>query len=166
MSGKTEVCATGPDFLTGRIRYIFTVICERLEAAESEIFITAYSIGKLDDKITSIIKQKLELGVKVIFIIERLKKKSGGSLDLLMKWCRRFENFDIYDFNPSNEYSSLHAKIIAIDRKVAIIGSSNLSKSGHLYNYEMGVVVRDGVAAQVVDACYSLLNSRNVKKVE
>jgi cardiolipin synthase len=76
-----------------------------------------------------------------------------------------FPNLKIYDFDSGSDKIDLHAKIIGVDNNTVIIGSSNLSKRGHVSNYEMGVVLKGETATRIIRGCYSLINSNKVKLI-
>ena len=53
-----------------------------------------------------------------------------------------FEYSKIYLFD-SSDMADLHAKIMVADRKVAIVGSSNLTSRGLVWNLEIGFLIED-----------------------
>ena len=79
---------------------------------------------------------------------------------------KEFSNLEVYDFDSGSDQVDLHAKIIGVDNNKVVIGSSNLSKRGHVSNYEMGVVLEGEAAARIIRGCYSLINSDKVKLVQ
>jgi len=60
---------------------------------------------------------------------------------------------------PTQEQADLHAKVIVVDRKKALVGSANLSLRGLMNNHELGVVVEGPVAAEIARAIDMLMAS-------
>lgn len=78
---------------------------------------------KIDIKIiTRLLKEDIEKGVTDLDKFRVLKNTFGAEI--------RYNN-------------NLHAKMVIIDRSVAIISSANLTKKGLSVNYEAGVCIRD-----------------------
>src|SRR5262245_65458159 len=48
----------------------------------------------------------------------------------------------IFDFARLGNQTDLHAKLLTVDRSVALIGSANMSFRGMVSNHEMALVVR------------------------
>ncbi|MEJ5347018.1 MAG: phospholipase D family protein, partial [Chloroflexus sp.] len=62
---------------------------------------------------------------------------------------KKYRHFQLYPFNPGNERGDLHAKVLVVDRKRALVGSSNLSYNGLILNHEMAVLI-DGQEAATI----------------
>ena len=164
MDNEIEICATGNEFITEGIRYIVPVTREILSNAEREILITVYSFGKFDKKIKNILIEKVTAGKKLILIVNKYSKQDLRP-SFIEEMNSEFSNLEVYDFDSGSKEIDLHAKIIGVDNNTAVIGSSNLSKRGHVSNYEMGVILKGEAAARIIRGCYSLINSDKVKLV-
>ena len=64
-----------------------------------------------------------------------------------------------------DEWSDLHAKVIVVDRRKAIIGSSNLSRRGFLTNYELALLLEGSTATTVASVVDKLLASPHVLRI-
>jgi phosphatidylserine/phosphatidylglycerophosphate/cardiolipin synthase-like enzyme len=66
-------------------------------------------------------------------------------------------NVRVFDFNRGKK--QLHAKVLVVDRKKAIVGSANFSWGGMYSNYEVGLLIEGEPAwklAEIID-CLSLM---------
>lgn len=70
-----------------------------------------------------------------------------------------FTHVKIIDFSRINN-QQLHAKILVVDRKKAVIGSANFSWGGMYANYEVGLFVEGEIAwelAGIIDALSAMI---------
>jgi cardiolipin synthase len=67
----------------------------------------------------------------------------------------------LYGFSDEQEYD-LHAKVIVADRKMALVGSSNLSRRGLLNNHELALFVEGKTVEQIASAIDKLLLSPSI----
>jgi len=72
---------------------------------------------------------------------------------------RSYPHLRLYQFAAGNE-GDLHAKVIVIDRRLALVGSSNLSRRGLLTNHELALVVEGPAVAEIGRAMDRLLASQ------
>lgn len=165
MTNKIEICATGAEFLTSGVRYIVPLYRELLLNASKEILITVYSFGSFDKQVKETLKSKIKEGLRVIFIVNRYSSQDYLPL-FITEMNSDFSNLEVYDFSSLQDTIDLHAKILGVDHNKVIIGSSNLSRRGQISNYEMGLNLEGDIASQIIDSCYSLINSDKVKKIE
>lgn len=130
-----------------------TVVFDSLKSTRKTIQISIFSLGEKNEEVReffNIIEDKLKAGRQVQFIINNLNGDligdySKNKLNMLMK----YENFDLQNFVPKKERDSLHAKIIVIDRKIALVGSANLTQHGMFSNYEIMLKVSGGVVGNI-----------------
>lgn len=139
---------------------------ERLfREAEREIALTVYAIYSRVDLLFDWMETALSRGIQVTVIVNRLNQQPPAPASELRRLAARYGHMRLYSFNPEEE-SDLHAKVVVVDRRVALIGSSNLSKRGLLTNYEMAVVI-SGPAAETAGAALDrLLANPYVLRVE
>ena len=76
----------------------------------------------------------------------------------------RYRHFHLYDFQ-GEAGSSLHAKAIVVDHRVALIGSSNMSRRGLLANHELALLVDGEVAATAGRALDAMIESPFARRV-
>lgn len=159
-----EILATGNIFVKRRnIRATGPVINRLLRESEGPIHMLVYKIGpsiglwkllenKLDNKhqVTIILSMKEQLP----FVKKRL-------LNLASKYADH-----LYLMNFNNPHGGLlHAKVLVVDRKIAVLGSANFSKGGLANHYEVGMLIKDSttsweIANMIEDLADSDLTTR------
>lgn len=140
-----RVVVTGVSWMGGGIGSIESALEQLIREAEQEIDLTAYSVTTGADVLFDWLEAALARGIKVRMVINRKDEQPSGVVSRLERLADTYPHFELYDF--TTEGAALHAKVIVADRRVAIIGSSNLSKSGLLNNHEIAVLIH-GAAAQ------------------
>ncbi len=132
-----KILATGSDFLKEGVRGTGPVVEELMANIENELHILAYVISKHAEKFLSLIENALESGVKTTLVINNLQNQDKEVVDILSKWNAKFNYFNLVDFNRKEK--TLHAKVVVVDRKKAVLGSANFSWGGMSGNYEIGI---------------------------
>lgn len=152
-----EVIGTGPELLKRGIRGIEPVIEETIKQAKEEIQIVAYVFTPSAIHVLDMIGRAAEKGVKVSFVINNLFSQKKFIIDRLMTLSEIFPNVRVFNFNRGKK--QLHAKVLVVDRKKAVVGSANLSWGGMYSNYEIGLLIEGEPAwklAEIID-CLSLM---------
>ena len=133
-----EFLVTTPDYMDAKtISDEFRI---SVESAKEEIWIVAPWITHLIPEIEEIAPK----GVK-FKIITRIDKKDIGTRSFDEAIARRLIHLGRGSLKKLN---SLHAKMVIVDRKKAIISSANITRAGlgdddaEIVNYEAGVVVQ------------------------
>lgn len=142
-----EVCWTSPQTGSG-IRLTLPVMKNLINSAEADITVIGYDVSKELPDILGPLTRKSELGVMITVLFDKLEEKVE-----FLKWARQLRNKKLYSrpYDPSNPYSSLHAKCLIVDRKVVMLGSPNLTYHGLFKNIEMSIVIREpGAVAEFV----------------
>lgn len=86
------------------------------------------------------------------FIVNNLNGTTIGKFSKTqLTLFQKFDNFDLYDFHGSKKRNTLHAKIIVIDRTIALIGSPNISNSAMNHNYEIMLSVGGKDVAKIAN---------------
>ena len=93
----------------------------------------------------------LDRGVRVSMVVNRLESQSVEATSRLRGFAGSYPHFRLYDFARDPGFD-LHAKVVVVDRRMALVGSSNLSRSGLLNNHELAVLVEGLAAADVARA--------------
>ncbi len=153
---KVNVVVTGPEWMGGGVGSIETVIADLFKTAKSELCISAYVIGNSSDLIFEWLENALQRGIKVKMLINRLDEQPFEVRGRLRNLLINYPHFTLYEFK-STENVDLHAKVISIDRKKALVGSSNLSKRGLISNFEMGLLVEGPVADTITNTLDKLV---------
>jgi cardiolipin synthase len=146
---KVQIVVSGLGWMGGGIGSIESAIQELLENAQDEILLTAYSIGNAD-RIFDLLDSALARGVRVRMVVNRFSEQHDSVQYRLAQLQRKYPHFYLHMFSPNGERSDLHAKVLVVDRKQALVGSSNLSYNGMVLNYELAVLMRDPEAVSQV----------------
>jgi cardiolipin synthase len=158
-----EILATGHALITKGIRGIEPVMEEIIKEAKSEIQILAYMFTAQAHHILNLVEKAAEKGVKITIIVNNLSSQAPTIKSKLKTLAGKFSHVKVFDFiDPKKGH--LHAKILVIDRKKALIGSANFSWGGMFSNYEICVLIEDEnvwTLAQAVDILTQL--SRKIK---
>ena len=125
-TSPVETTLANPD-----LREPVTVWSELFDAAKSEIVIAQfYAVSKPGtafDKVLASLTQAGQRGVKIRFLLDL--KGVGLSEPATIEQLKAIPNLDlrIIDFNKITGNGIVHAKYLAVDGKVAYIGSQNLT---------------------------------------
>jgi cardiolipin synthase len=137
---RVQFLATGPKLLKAGVRAIEPVIEELIQQAECEIHIVAYMFTTQALHILDLLEKAAERGIKITIVINRLASQEEQVRARLEFLNHKFHYVRLVNFSDISG-GQLHAKIVAVDRKRAVIGSANLSKGGMVTNYEIGVLI-------------------------
>jgi phosphatidylserine/phosphatidylglycerophosphate/cardiolipin synthase-like enzyme len=120
------------------------------------------------------------LHVRLYLDVHRGHQDTTLDSELLRRFARKFVEYDwphgaplpevFYD--PRSLYpdpagrSSLHAKCVVLDRRIAFVTSANFTQAAHERNIEVGVVVRSSrFAARLAEHFTTLAAAGNLKQV-
>ena len=133
---------TGPSSSVGGSRLTIAVVADLIAEAEHEIVLVSYATYP-PPTLTTALEVAASRGVAVTLLLERAKDKPG--------WKGMTEPFPDLDARhmcwPMSERpvgASLHAKVLVVDRRVALVGSANLTAFALERNLECGLLVRGG----------------------
>ena len=82
-------------------------------------------------------------------IVNRYSDKLPSIRHTLENMVSRFPYFKILNFQPESRSEDLHAKIIVVDRRKALVGSANLTWKGLVGNHELAVIVSGSIAFKI-----------------
>lgn len=146
---ELKVVATGSAWIGRGTGSVESAIEDILREAREEIQIAAFRITEGGVQFLKSIENCLEKGIRTTLIINRFGSQPPAVQNLLDDMTRRFPHFVQIDFRPKNKLEDLHAKIIVVDRSLALIGSPNLSWKGLVLNHELGAVISGPAAARI-----------------
>ena len=165
MSEETvRVVVTGTDWMGSGIGSIESAIDELFRNAADEIMLSVYTIGTGADLVFRWLEGALARGVQVRLIINSLHKQPADVIARLLETAGRYPHFHLHDYRGDFE-SALHAKTAVADRKVALVGSSNMSRRGLLANHELALYLQGPTAAIVAQALDALIGGPSVERV-
>lgn len=155
---KTRLVLTAPPSFSIKVQSTKNTVEKMLADAKSSITITGYSLSEHFDDMIDLIIQKSQSGVFVRFFVNDIDGQSH--FDKLRRYKGRF--LKIYNYKNSDDHmSTLHAKVISVDKKLTLITSANLSYHGQQGNIELGTLIESAaIARQVEDVFTRLLFSK------
>lgn len=163
-SNRTSVLVTGIDWMGGGIGSIESAMEQMFQEASGELLLTVYSISNRTDLLFDLLEAALSRGVQTKMVINRFEKQPYGVSKRLRDLAGKYPHFLLFGFSGGDE-SDLHAKVVVADRKIALVGSSNLSWRGMVTNYELAALVQDDAAITAAQAVDRLLVSENVTRI-
>jgi len=159
-----SVVVTGTAWMGGGIGSIESALERLFREAQQEIALTAYAISSGADLLFDWLETSLARGVQVKLIVNHLTNQPQDVRVRLHQLTTTYAHFYLYDFIPESQ-ADLHAKAIVVDRQLALIGSSNLSRRGLLVNHEIAVLVQGSAAATAASVLDRLLNNQLVVRL-
>lgn len=154
--------------VTGRLwlgadgaRSIGSVLGEIIESAAQEVLIVAYRLTIAVPDFVKAVERALARGCYVRLLLDRSTTDSAED-EYLERLLRHYPTFAVWDFRESTgayQHCSLHAKMVVVDRSVAIVGSANFSKNGMVENHEMALRVSGRAARSLAIACDSIVEN-------
>ena len=136
----TEILATGPDLVKIGLRGIEPVIEEIIMEANQEIQLLVYVFTPKAIHLLKLLEHSLERGIDVTIVINSLSKQNETIKTELNLLKSKYDHLKIINlFEAENHY--LHAKLVVVDRKKAVVGSANFTWGGMYGNYEVGLLV-------------------------
>ena len=139
---KIEILSTHPDIMKLGLRATEPSMLELINNAKDEIQILSYAVTNGASEIFLALEKALLKGVKLNFVLNDLGELNEKVLTSLKSFKENFQYCKIYIFD-SNGIQDLHAKIMVADREKAIVGSSNLTAKGLIWNLEIGFLIED-----------------------
>ena len=152
---KLEILGTGSAFMKQGIRSTEPVIEEIIMQASKEIQILAYVFTVKAIHILNEVEHAAKKGIRITIIVNDLPSQNEVIKSKLRTMQASFPHVHVLNFSDDKTKRQLHAKIVVVDRKTAVIGSANFSWGGMYSNYELGMMVEGKPAwkiAQLVDS--------------
>ncbi len=133
---------TGPGSAVGGGRLTIAVIADLVAEATTEIVLVSYATYP-PAALKQALQEAVARGVEVTMLLERTQDKPG--------WDGMLEPFPdlevtrlCWPLAARRSGASLHAKVLVVDREVALVGSANLTAFALERNLECGLLIRGG----------------------
>jgi hypothetical protein len=153
-----DLVLSGPDLAGSPTSDTAAVVRTLIEEATTEVILVSYAIHN-GERLFKPLADKMEkiASLQVVFYLDIPRKRNDTSLssEIVRRFVKEFKEKNwpwpklpdlFYDPRSLSEdqqqRSSLHAKCIIIDRKVALVSSANFTEAAQIRNIEAGVVVR------------------------
>ena len=151
-SDKVSLVVTAPPSFAINARATMNVVESMINGADRNILITGYSLSSYFSELVDTIIQKSQQGIFVKFFVNDIDKQQG--FDKLLRYKGRF--LKIYNYRQEDDnMAALHAKVISIDQKQALITSANLSYHGQQGNIELGTLIYSKPVAKQIDDIFT-----------
>jgi phosphatidylserine/phosphatidylglycerophosphate/cardiolipin synthase-like enzyme len=148
------------------LRSIGVVIQELAIEAKREALLTLFTPGSTAEPAKDLIKKLLDKDVVVRIIINDWKSQPKYLKQTLLSMkSENPEGLRLYDFRVEKG-CSLHAKAFVVDKRKAVVGSSNLSWSGMYSNYELAILLEGKDAENIAQLLNILIRSPLCREIE
>ena len=161
---NVSVIVTGLGWMKKGVRSIGSVIEDMITDASDEIQIAVYMVTSGASDFLKLLKTNLQRGKKLSIIVNSFYQQPEDIQEKFLELTKEFKNLVLLDFTESDR-EALHAKLIVVDRKVAFIGSSNLTWGGLTLNHEIGVRVEGPAARKVASLIDCLVRDQRTTRV-
>ncbi len=162
---SVRIVATGSCWAGRGVSSIYTVTEDLVARARSEIHATTYALGQEAVSILDRLEEKARESVEVLLIVNRFESQPRPLVDRLRELQQKYPTFDLYSFGTKQKGAELHAKLLVVDRREALVTSSNLSWHGLVGNHELGILLQGSSASKIARLIDKLANSDFVRSV-
>lgn len=153
---NVNIVVTGLAWMGHGVGSVESAIERMLTDASNEIQVATYMVTQGADEFLQLIRDCLSRGIQVTLILNRFSEQPERIRNRIEQMAQTFGHFFTFDFNPRKKRGDLHAKIIVVDRSIALVGSPNLSWGGLVTNHELAFLV-EGPAASTVARLLDIL---------
>lgn len=122
-----------------------SVILEMINSTEKELTLTAFILSSYE--IIEHLHHALARGVNVRVIMNSPDNQMPEIIQKLRYLEKEYPYMRIIGVTDV----TMHAKVMVVDRKIALVSSANFTMSGMMKNYEMGLLVNDSEIAQQIE---------------
>jgi putative cardiolipin synthase len=148
---RSDVVISGPTTDSTTLRLTSSVITGLIRDASKSLLVVSFAAFG----VTEVVRELMQAGVRGVHIDLVLESTAaqGGTLhggveaSAAFAAIREYVNFWIWpaEHRPviNGSRAALHAKLIAADKRVALVGSANLTDKALAANLELGVILRD-----------------------
>lgn len=153
---RTDVVISGPDSDSAPLRLTSAVIGELIRGAQKSLLVVSFAAFGVTEVVQEL-QHAAERGVRIDLVLESTAAQ-GGTLNGTMGASAAFDSIRPHvtlwtwpaDRRPlvGTSRAALHAKLVAADEYVALVGSANLTDKALASNLELGVILRDPAVVQ------------------
>jgi phosphatidylserine/phosphatidylglycerophosphate/cardiolipin synthase-like enzyme len=148
---RTEVVISGPATDSVSLRLTSSVITELIRDSQESLLIVSFAAFGVAELVTEQ-ERAIRRGVHIDLVLESTTAH-GGTLQGTVEASAAFQtirdqaSFWVWpaDRRPvvGTSRAALHAKLLAADERIALVGSANLTDKALASNLELGVIIRD-----------------------
>jgi phosphatidylserine/phosphatidylglycerophosphate/cardiolipin synthase-like enzyme len=156
-TNRVSLIVTGLGWLGGGVQAIENALLRLVDGAEHELALAVYAMSPGPERLWAAIERAVDGGIRSTIIIDRLDEQNPAMRDWIHQlWFRHADTLRLVDFRGEDSNDHLHAKIVVADRRMAIVGSANLTAHGLLLAHELALLV-EGPAAEEIAGQLDLL---------
>lgn len=159
---RVSVVVTGTEWMGSGIGSIESALERLFREAKQEIILAVYAISDGAELLVHWLENALARGASIRFVTNQLPEKVPQVIYRLVALQRAYSHLYLYEF-AGTDREDLHAKVVVVDRRMALVGSSNLSYRGMTTNLELALLVEGPAAADVARALDSLFASDKIR---
>ena len=160
---QARVIVSGISWMGSGFGSLESALHDTFRLATDEVVLTAYTIGIGARSFFSELEVLLERGIKIRMIVNRYHTQSKQVRKKLESLRKMFPlQLHLLSFVSQREDADLHANIMIIDRRYAIVGSANFSQRGFWDNHELALLLEGLAVADIVRAVDRLLASPRI----
>jgi phosphatidylserine/phosphatidylglycerophosphate/cardiolipin synthase-like enzyme len=177
---SVDLVLTGPEVPGTTCRDTGVVLRELFCGANQSVMVAGYAVYQGKEVFRALADRMAEipnLEVQMFLDVQRRYGDSTEPLELLRQFVHRFKTQDwpgtvmpqIY-YDPrslemdKDKRSSLHAKCVVVDSRIAFVSSANFTEAAQVRNIEVGVVIRSEHMAKKLAGHFQALADAGVLK--
>jgi len=163
---EPQIGVTGSYWVGRGKRSIWSLVRDSFAEAEREIIMAAYSLSETSPEFIGLFDTCLRKGVRIVLIVNRFgEQPSNARKGLVSLAWEHQKRLVLKNFNPTDRREDLHAKLIVIDHRIALVGSANITWKGMNINHELVLRIAGRRASEVGDLLDKLSVSPDTKLV-
>ena len=134
---------------------------------DQEITIVAYRLTVSVKEVRQALEAALGRGCEVRLILDKSGEENPSETGFFGKLMQAFPNLTIWDFqdHSGDKFAALHAKMLIVDRKKAIVGSANFSRNGLIENHEIAFSIEGGSVSKLCKIIDELITGASLAGV-
>jgi phosphatidylserine/phosphatidylglycerophosphate/cardiolipin synthase-like enzyme len=173
-----ELVWSGPEARGLANRDTGSVVRELFSSAEAEVLLAGYAVHQGQDVFRTLAERmdaNSALKVRMFLDVQRRHGDTSPAADLLTEFTERFRKKEwrgvrlpevFYDPRSlaldTDKRSSLHAKCVVVDRRVAFVSSANFTEAAQVRNIEVGVLIRSAMFAATLADHFEGLTAQGI----
>lgn len=146
---RTDIVVSGPHSDEVPVRLTSSVIIQVIRASRTSLLVVSFAAFGVQEVARELVRAA-KRGVRVDLVLEGTVEeggtlRGGSAATQAFTELRPLAEFWTWPDRSMAEGSvpALHAKVVAADENIALIGSANLTDRALAHNLEIGVILRD-----------------------
>jgi phosphatidylserine/phosphatidylglycerophosphate/cardiolipin synthase-like enzyme len=154
---NVRVAVTGTGWVGGGVGSVEEAMISGIRRAQREILLTAYTITTGSSRVVDALERSVATGIRTRILVDKFEAQEPVAQVRLRSLAHQFpRNVMLYDFAALESDGHLHAKVLVVDRQLALVGSANLTFYGMMMAHELAVII-EGPTADLIAGRIDLL---------